>query len=435
VTRVVVVGGGFAGLSVAARLAKLRHDVVLLEAADRLGGRLRRVEVDGAAYALAPETLTLPGVVRDLFRKSGRPLERAADLRIAGPRRHVFRSGEVLDLPFGDRAAQHDAIVAGLEVDDWSDWIDPWSDPWDVLRRTWLDTITAGSGDLDRSMRGTLDVRRSVDRLGKHLRKKIDPALAKIVLDPLRLEGQDRRITPGFTAVRHYVERTFGRWGFDGGLPVLAEALETRIAERKVTVELGRAALELQTTGELRRDGRVTGVVTDAGPIDADVVVWCAPEWPRPLPQPSLSPAIPACRTFVTLDPGASEIAMLPDDVVVHANPPIRLWHAGDGRWTLIHLAGEDPLPALARAGLDLRPHVMTDPVTFSPSDLVRLGHWGWQWLNWSSIDAFPGVAPRDDVYLAGAHAWPSGLLGGGTVEEIGMTTAAIADRLGPAPR
>ena len=35
--RVVVVGGGIAGTAVAARLAKLRHDVVLLERLDRLG--------------------------------------------------------------------------------------------------------------------------------------------------------------------------------------------------------------------------------------------------------------------------------------------------------------------------------------------------------------------------------------------------------------
>ncbi|HWV27615.1 MAG TPA: FAD-dependent oxidoreductase [Aeromicrobium sp.] len=429
--RIVVVGAGFAGLSAAARLAKLRHEVVVLEATDRVGGRLHRHVVDGTEFALHPETVTLPGVLRDLFRKSGRPLERVADMTLAGPRRHVFRDGEVLDLPFGDRASQHDAVVAGLGDDEWSDWIDSWPDAWNAMRLAWLDRTTSGLADLDREARRALRVRRSIERLAKRDLKR-DPAVAKIVLDPLRLEGQDRRVSPAFLAVRHYVERTFGRWGFDGGLPVLADALRVRLEERKVGVELGRAVEGLLTQGDPNRGGRVTGVVTAAGDVEADLVVWCAAAWPAPLREPGLNPAIPACRTFVRLDP---DFRGLPDDVFVHANPPIRMWHAGGGRWTVLHLAGERPLEALARAGLDLRAHVVDDPVTLVPADLVRLGHWGWQWFGASSMDLFPGVAPRDDIVFAGAHAWPSGLLGGGTVEEIGMATAAIAERVGPAPR
>lgn len=429
--RIVVVGAGFAGLSAAARFAKLRHEVVVLESSDRIGGRLNHIEIDGTAFALATETVTLPGVLRDLFRKSGRPLERAADMTIAGPRRHVFKDGEVLDLPFGDRASQHDAVVAGLGEDLWSEWVDGWPDAWEALRRTWLDQVTRGTDDLDRPLRRTLDMRRSMERLAKKGALKQDPALAKIVLDPLRIEGQDRRLTPAFTAVRHYVERNFGRWEFEGGLPTLAAALEVRLKERKVAVELNHAVQELQIDGDINRGGRVTGVVTDAGSVGADLVVWCAPTWPAPLREPGLTPAIPASRTFVTLDPEID----LPDDVFVHSNPPIRMWHAGGGRWTLTHLAGERPLEAMARAGLDIRGSVTGEPVTYSPSDLVRLGHWGWQWFNGSSVDSFPGIAPRDDLVFAGAHAWPSGVLGGGTIEEIGMTTAALADRLGPAPR
>ncbi len=429
--RVVVVGGGFAGLSAAARLAKLRHDVVLVEASDRLGGRLHRIAVDGHEFALDVETVTLPGVLRDLFRKSGRPLERVADLTLAGPRRHLFRTGEVLDLPFGDRAAQHDAILAGLEVDEWTSWVDQWPERWDLVRRTWLDPMTAGRADLHRRGRRDLDVGRSVGRMADRQLK--DPALAKIVLDPLRLEGQDRRLVPAFTAVRHYVERAFGRWGFEGGLSTLAVALEQRLGERKVEVRLGSSADGLLVDGDPRRGGRVTGIAIGAEELPADVVVWCAPQWPDPLPAPTLAPAIPACRTFVRVDPAAID---LPDDVVVHANPPLRLWHSGGGRWTVTHLAGESPLDALARAGIDLRPGLMAHPVTWSPSDLVRVGHWGWQWQRWSTLDDVPGVGrPRTDLFLAGAHAWPSTALFGGSVEEIGMATAAIADHLGPAPR
>ncbi|WP_317696188.1 FAD-dependent oxidoreductase [Aeromicrobium sp. REDSEA-S32_B7] len=56
--RVVVVGGGFAGTSLAARLAKLRHEVVLLEAGDRLGGRLRGHQAGDGLWQLDLDTFT-----------------------------------------------------------------------------------------------------------------------------------------------------------------------------------------------------------------------------------------------------------------------------------------------------------------------------------------------------------------------------------------
>ena len=68
--RVVVVGGGFGGLSAAARLAKLRHDVVLLESSAELGGS---TVLDQGIYPITlaqrllgePESITAHGRVRD----------------------------------------------------------------------------------------------------------------------------------------------------------------------------------------------------------------------------------------------------------------------------------------------------------------------------------------------------------------------------------
>ncbi|MEH3034212.1 MAG: NAD(P)-binding protein [Aeromicrobium erythreum] len=129
--RVLVVGAGFAGLSAAARLAKLRHDVVVLESSDVLGGRLRPYVRGTGRWDLTPPDLTLPGSVRDLFRKSGRPLERVLDLVPVEGRRHVFDDRSVLDLPHAPRSAQHDAVAELLGDDPWSPWVDGQADRWD----------------------------------------------------------------------------------------------------------------------------------------------------------------------------------------------------------------------------------------------------------------------------------------------------------------
>lgn len=416
--QVVVVGGGFAGLSAAARLAKLRHDVTLVETSDRLGGRLRGLPVDGVTWPVEQDTVTMPAVFRDLFRKSGRPLESVLELTMTEGRRHVFKDRSVLDLPLGNRGEQVEAITRALGEDQWSPWIDEMADTWDIIRRTALDQTFAGRPAVTRQMRKVLRPRRTAAYVADRLP---DERLAKLLLDPIRLAGQDRHATPGFVAVGHYVERSFGRWRFGGGLPALADALEVRLAEREVTVAYGESAHELVFSGD-----RVMSVITDRRSIPADVVVWCAPTWPAPLPAPRTMPVIPAARTFLTLDAGAPE---LPAEVLVHANPPIRLWSSSDGSWTIEHRSGEDVLDALVRFGIDLRDHVVTRS-DLSPTDLVRLGHWGWAWQGWTTALELPGVDPKGGLHFAGAHAHP-----GGSLEAIGMATAAIAEAVGRADR
>jgi UDP-galactopyranose mutase len=419
---VVVVGGGFAGMSVAARLAKLRHTVTILEAGDVLGGRLRGHEAGGHTWQLSPDTVSLPGVLRDLFRKSGRPMEKVVDLLPVEGRQHVFSDRSVLDLPMGRRSDQHDAVEAALGDDAWTPWVDTLADQWDVLRRSVLERLLDGRDDVESTLRSDLGGRRSVRRMArKDLR---DDRLRAMVRDELRLEGQHLESTPAFVAVQHYVERNFGRWQVDGGLPALADALTSRLEERGVEVRLRTAAHELTLSG-----GRVTGVVTDTGAVEADVVLWCAPTWPAPLPEPRGLPAIPASRTLLLLDANAPA---LPRDLVFHGKPALRLW--SDGPLVAVaHHNAEDPITALKRAGIRIEENVV-ERHDLGPADLVRLGHWGWAWQGWSTVLDRPGTdaAQRfgDTLFMAGAHAHP-----GATIEDIGMATATIAEHLGAAPR
>jgi phytoene dehydrogenase-like protein len=116
--RVVVVGGGFGGLAAAARLAKLGHDVTLTERARSLGGALSFETDEGFGWDAGPSHTLLPAVIRDLFRKSGRPAERELELvPLDLIREHRFEDGTTLRLPGGSRAAQlaaFDELEPGL---------------------------------------------------------------------------------------------------------------------------------------------------------------------------------------------------------------------------------------------------------------------------------------------------------------------------------
>jgi phytoene desaturase len=69
VSRVVVVGGGIGGLASAALLGRAGHRVTLLEANDWLGGKSRRIELDGRRMDTGPSLVTFPGVWDELLRR------------------------------------------------------------------------------------------------------------------------------------------------------------------------------------------------------------------------------------------------------------------------------------------------------------------------------------------------------------------------------
>lgn len=418
--RVVVVGGGFAGMSLAGRLAKLRHEVVLLEAGDRLGGRLRGHRVGDGLWQLDLDTFTLPGVLRDLFRKSGRPLDAALTISTVPGRRHVFADRTVVDLPMGRRSGQVDAMTEAFGEDPWSPWLDPMTEPWDLVRRRILNVVPAPDA-LDRPTRRALRARRPLSR--EVARTFDDDRLRRVVLDPVVLAGDDPRAVPAAVAMRHLVERKFGRWEVEGGLPALADALVRRLEERRVEVRLGCPAVGVERTST-----DVTGVHTEDGVVDADVIAWCAPRWPDGVPEPAMLPRIPAHRTLVRLTADAPTMP-LARDTAVHADPPLHVWEGSPTCWTIAHHRAEDPLVALVRVGLDVREHVV-ERHDLGPADLVLMGHWGWQWRGWRTVLERPGPGLPPGLVMAGAHAHP-----GGTIEQIGLATEALAERLGAVPR
>ena len=68
-SRVVVVGGGLGGLASAALLGRAGHEVTLLEANSWLGGKSRRIELDGRQMDTGPSLLTFPGVWEEFTRR------------------------------------------------------------------------------------------------------------------------------------------------------------------------------------------------------------------------------------------------------------------------------------------------------------------------------------------------------------------------------
>ena len=275
-SRVVVVGAGLGGLSAAARLARLGHDVTVLEQAPVVGGKLGRFERDGFVFDTGPHLLTLPAVYRDLFLKTGGPLEDVVDLAPVDPACHYrFADGTELDMPNVSRAriaAAWDDAVGGGAGADWTSFMERASRIWDATRETFLESPLDGARSLVAQSRRVGDLRviapwRSLRGLGRQYLRH--PHQRTFLDRYATYTGSDPRRTPAALATVPYVEQAFGSWYVPGGLRRLLDAVHERAVACGATVRTGADVTRVVVDG-----GRVTGVlVADGEPVAADVVV------------------------------------------------------------------------------------------------------------------------------------------------------------------
>ncbi|WP_423995280.1 phytoene desaturase family protein [Halorubrum trapanicum] len=96
---VVVIGGGFGGLSTACYLADAGADVTLLEKNEQLGGRASRLEVDGFSFDMGPSWYLMPDVFERFFGHFGRDPSEFYELERLDPHYRVFwKDGDQVDV-------------------------------------------------------------------------------------------------------------------------------------------------------------------------------------------------------------------------------------------------------------------------------------------------------------------------------------------------
>ncbi len=437
-SRIAVVGGGLGGMAAAARLAKLGHQVALIETSGQLGGALSAVHQDGYTWDAGPTWTLLPAALRDLFRKSGRPLEKelGTDLEpLPVLREHRFADRTSVLLPGGSRADQiaaFEELGTGLgEI--WAKHVDVYGPVWDVLRRNYVEVPWAPrtKGAVPKELDSMFDIRETLHRRLRHAFR--DERLALVAGHAVIAEGHDLRNVPSWVGVNVYLEQCFGGWRVPGGgMHRIADLLAARLELRGVDVRTGVTVDDL-----VLREGRVVAVRTSAGEADADAVVVAID--PRRLPAlaPHVQRTMPAIPPVVSHVGLAGDVPVLEHELVIHEEPLLTVRPGGtapDGgtAWT-VHGRGkiaEDLLDALARHKIDIRENVVTR-VDLSPRDLVEQWHgspMGVLWQGRSTVRSRLGPeTPIPGVYAAGAHAAP-----GAGVPFVTQSAALVAELIGP---
>lgn len=277
--RVVVVGGGIAGLVAALECAKVGMQVTLLERSDRLGGLLASAELDGRMVDVAADGWRVaPGDFEDLIDELGLRDRvagaRAGDTWVAGSFGTApLPEASILGIPASPFDARVARIIGWSGV--WRAYLDRLRPPLTIGAERNLGALTSGRmgrrvlermvAPLTWGIHSVPPERVDVDRAARGLNAALTRtgSLSGAVAQQL---PDDRSAPPA-------------RATLEGGMSELIDAISGRLADLEVEVRTG-----IDVTAIDRRGAgfavEATGLDPDAGgePVEADAVIVATPE-------------------------------------------------------------------------------------------------------------------------------------------------------------
>jgi len=269
--KAVVIGSGFGGLAIAARLQAAGLEVTLLEKREKIGGRAYQLVDGGYVFDMGPSLITAPHIIDSIFQAAGRSLTDYVDLMPLDPYYRIyFHDGTHIDY-VGDvdrmraEMARHDPEDAA-RLDGFLEEVRPIYDAVikDRLGSKPFDTLGTMMRFLPRMarMKAYLPVTSFVNRWFRDFRHRF-----VFSFHPLFVGGNPFK-TPSIYLMIPFLEREGGVWFSRGGMYSVVEALGRLFGELGGEIRTGAEVDEIVV-----EDGRAVGVRVGGELLPADFVV------------------------------------------------------------------------------------------------------------------------------------------------------------------
>lgn len=240
---IVVIGAGIGGLSAALTLAGSGARVIVVEAQLHVGGKLRSLDVSGAAIDSGPTVLTMPDVFEDLFDQAGLNMSDYVEVRPSHClARHFWPDGTQLDLfaDLQDSAAAIADFAGAREARGYLDFSRRAEDAYLALKDSFMAAPAPSAASL--TLSGGIGAMfkiapfRSLDAvIGDHFR---DRRLKQLFGRYATYCGGSPYQAPGPLMTIAHVERA-GVYLVEGGMVQLAEGLAQACRDRGVRFLMG----------------------------------------------------------------------------------------------------------------------------------------------------------------------------------------------------
>ena len=275
-SKIVVIGAGVGGMTVAARLAKQGHQVTIYEASDRTGGKCRTEWIGDYAFDTGPSLLTLPAIYKDFFIKTGARFEKVLSISPVNPSfTYHFADGKQVDFVNLDLPKTCTAIDKALGVaagNAWHSLMQRAEAMWDISRVPFIQSELTSIWSLLKRRDLIMGIRQiapftSLRKVTQQYTK--NPHIQMIIDRYATYTGSDPRKAPAALLTIAFVESSFGAWHLAGGIGKLSEALEDRCKLLGVGIHLNSAVSKINT-----KSGAVSGITLSSDQvIAADFVV------------------------------------------------------------------------------------------------------------------------------------------------------------------
>jgi len=277
--KVVVIGAGFAGMSVASFLAKYGYSVTVVEKHATAGGRARQLEAEGFTFDIGPSWYWMPDVFERYFEQFGKKVSDFYQLKRLDPSYRVYWEDEPMDIP-----ADYNSL------------------------KNLFNSIEQGSAEkLDQFIKEAaykyqVGIHKLVHKPGRSLTEFIDwdlisgifkldvfnsiqshvgklfknPKLRQLLEFPVLFLGALAEDTPALYSLMNYADIKGGTWYPDGGMFQIVKAMHSVATQQGVNFcfQHNVSAIEIE-------NGKATAVVAtdiqgNTQRFEADIVVGAA---------------------------------------------------------------------------------------------------------------------------------------------------------------
>ena len=234
-SKIVIIGSGFSGLSAAAYLSAAGHEVHVFEKNASIGGRARQLETDsGYLFDMGPSWYWMPDVFEKFFSDFGYSVSDFYELKLLNPSFDVvFGEDDKMSVPenFDALCKLFESIEVGSAAQ-----LKKFMDEAEYKYKTGIENLVYKPG-LSIAEFADLDLIKGVFRLqvfssfSKHVRKYFShPKLIALMEFPVLFLGAMPQDTPALYSLMNYAGLKLGTWYPIGGFGKVIEAM-MKVAE------------------------------------------------------------------------------------------------------------------------------------------------------------------------------------------------------------
>lgn len=273
--KAIIIGAGFAGLAAATKLAKEGFDVTLLEKNSEIGGRARKLEINGFIFDMGPSWYWMPDVFEDYFKQFGTTVAEQYHLVRLDPSYAVFfGKDDVFRVPanLSEFYALFEKQEPGSSVQ-LKKFLADAEYKYNVSMSDFVHKPSLSILEfmdfriLNAALR--MDLFKSISKyIHNHFK---DPKLIQLLEFPVLFLGAKPNETPALYSMMNYADIVLGTWYPMGGMTKIVEAMVNVADKQGVNIQTGQTVEKINI-----ENGLAKSVISNGKTLEADVIVAAA---------------------------------------------------------------------------------------------------------------------------------------------------------------